>query len=102
MDRPKLTVVTWDAHEEWSALYINGKLDRVGDRYLTDERIAELVGVEYIDADFLGGGNTRNDAFETLDGLHYYNNEIAEAHRKAETLRAQAAELIRRANELDG
>jgi hypothetical protein len=57
--------------EEWSALYVDGKLDIVGDSYLIDDRISELFGVtEYQDESFMQGGNDYGDVAPTLDALH--------------------------------
>ena len=35
---------------EWSGLYIDGYLDTYGDHYLVDERMGELLQVEYRDS----------------------------------------------------
>ena len=80
--------------EEWAALYIDGKLDTVGDSYLSDERIAQILGVEeHSDDAFLRGGNSRSDVAQTLDELHAYVNEREDKLARAAELRAQAAAL---------
>lgn len=87
--------------EEWSALYIDGKLDLVGDTYLTDERIAELLGVEehYSDA-FLRGGNQREDVAKNLDELKAYEDERNQKLQRAAEMRAEAKRLEAEANAL--
>lgn len=80
--------------EEWSALYIDGKLDTVGDSYHSDERLAEILGVqEYDDDAFLRGGDGRSDVAQTLDELHTWQAQRDTKLAQAEELRARAAEL---------
>ena len=96
--------------EEWSALYIDGTLDVVGDSYLVDERIAELLGVEDQSSDaFLRGGNTREDVAQTLDELNAWvaaeevneaNTELAEAEAAAEAARQAFTKAYERAQAL--
>lgn len=38
--------VRFSGSEDWSALYVDGRLDKVGDHYLVDERIADFLNVE--------------------------------------------------------
>ena len=97
---PEMTVVKWEDHEDWSALYVNGKLDRVGDHYLTEERIQTLAQVNEIHADFLVGGVSKKDAPATLDEvLEHHKNTIGK-RLQADRLRKQAAELLAKADEL--
>ncbi len=98
----KLTKVISEEVEEWSALYVDGKLDRVGDSYLIDERIIQLTGVEEIEGNFLLGGNSYDDAAKTLDEIAAYEAKKVEAADEAAVLEAQAAELIAKAKELRG
>ena len=81
--------------EEWSALYIDGKLDTVGDSYHSDERIAQLLGVEEHGDDdaFMRGGNSYADVAQTLDELDSYVNSRTQLLAQAEALRAQATAL---------
>ncbi len=90
--------------EEWSALYVDGKLDTVGDTYLSDERISQLLGVEEHEDDdsFLRGGNSRSDVAKTLEELETYaqtrNNKLQQAaalRAEAAKLEAQAASLLK-------
>lgn len=100
-DMPNMTL--YRGSGEWSALYVNGTLDRVGDHYLADERIAELAGVEIVQSDdFLCGGSTRKDVAVTLEELNAYVTDRQERIRRAEQLRQQAAALNEEAARLLG
>jgi TfoX/Sxy family transcriptional regulator of competence genes len=89
--------------EEWSALYIDGELDTVGDSYLVDERIASLVKVQYRDGgeSFLINYDTVPHSLdeaqrivdEGVDLSGAAQKELAEAQRKL----AEAQELVRQA-----
>jgi len=93
--------VIYQGSGEWSALYVDGKLDRVGDHYLADERLRELVGAETVQSDdFMRGGDYRDDAAPTLDDLNAYAIDRAEKAEHAEQLREQAAELLAQAEKL--
>jgi hypothetical protein len=97
-DHPKYVLYTGD---EWSALYIDGKLDTIGDSYHSHDRIAELLGVvEHSDDAFLRGGNTREGAAHTLDELDAYVAERTALRSQAAELRRQAADLEARAAQL--
>jgi hypothetical protein len=93
-----------EVHEEgeWSALYIDGKLDRVGDHYLADERIREIFAVEVVHDDaFMRGQNTRDGVAKTLDEVHAYVKERAERiHAAADKVR-QAELLLAEARALN-
>ena len=89
--------------EEWSALYVDGALDRVGDTDNVEERIRELAGVITLQTDdFLQGGNGRSDVAQTLDALRAYRAARRSRRREADRMRAQAMEMLRVAEELDG
>ena len=98
---PEMVRVRWEKHEEWDALYVNGYLDRVGDSYLTDERISTLAGVKDIEMDFLRGGEYRTDAADTLAELYTYHEETVGRKQKADRLREQAQKLLDEADSLD-
>jgi hypothetical protein len=54
--------------EEWSALYVDGRLALVGGGYLADERVRELVGVVTIQDDAFMRGQKRADGVaQTLE-----------------------------------
>lgn len=90
-----MEIVRYNA-EEWSALYVDGKLDRVGDAYLVDERVGEILGVQVISGDegedFLRGGNTREDVAQTLTDISDWKSAQEAEASKAELL-AQADAL---------
>lgn len=99
-------VVIIQSDGDWAALYINGKLDRVGDSYLADERIQELYGVRVIGYDEGGRdimltGCKREDVPTTLDeAMTKIANRDAERLR-AQDRRAEAARLIAEAEGLE-
>lgn len=86
--------------EEWAALYVDGKLDQVGDSYNTEERAFELLGVPQIHDDaFMRGQDKRRGVAQTLDEVAEYQTRREQGAARAEELRAQAAELLRQAEE---
>lgn len=95
--------VVYEGSDEWSALYVDGTLDRVGDHYLIDERLRALFGVTEVTSDaFLRGGTHREDVAPTLDAIKDYERQqatdalaTAEAERQEEIqqLQARLAEL---------
>lgn len=100
--------VRYTGSQEWSALYIDGELDRMGDHYLIDERIAELFGVEVRDGvegnHFLRGGDgvkrtgSHSNPAQTLAEAEAYGREREDARRRVVELRQQAAELVKQAD----
>lgn len=62
-----MDIVRYTSDGEWSALYVDGGLDRVGDHYMIDERISKLTEIItiYSDAFFLNG-DSREDVAKTL------------------------------------
>jgi len=93
---------------EWSALYVNGELDTVGDHHLSHERIAELYGVTVVQSDdFLRGGdgiarsNGSPPPAQTLEQVHDYARERVDRETRAKRLRGQAADLIKEAIDLE-
>jgi len=98
-----MELVKYEGSDEWSALYVDGKLDTVGDHYHATERIEQLVGVKVIqNDDFLRGGNYRADVAPTLEDLNLYVRERERREAEAARLRAQAAELRAQADALVG
>lgn len=96
-------IVVYEGSEDWSALYIAGKLDMVADHYLVDERLREHFGVTTIQSDdFLQGGSQRGDVAKTLAEAEAYGSSSAKDHSQAEELEAQAAALLKQAAELRG
>jgi hypothetical protein len=93
--------VVYEGGGEWSALYIDGKLDRVGDHYLIDERIRQLIGVKTVQSDdFLRGGTQRSHVAPTLEELAQYTKAREHRLTKAAQLRAEAAEKLAEAEKL--
>lgn len=87
---------------EWSALYVNGVLDRVGDHYVTEERVYELTGVTVEQTeDFMRGGDKRADVAPTLVDVDAYRVKREETERRAAALRDQAQALLEEAVLLD-
>jgi hypothetical protein len=102
--RNTMELVRYTGPHEWSALYVDGALDVVGDHYLIEERIEVLCGVTVRDSDdFMCGGDDRASVAHSLAEIESYvqtrdrREEDAEA---AAELRRQAAELLRQADEL--
>lgn len=94
-------VVVHEGSGEWSAVYADGLLVRVGDHYLADEWIREHFGVTTIQSDdFLLGGDGRDSVAQTLEELEAYTRQRAELLARVAELRAEAAELEAKAQEL--
>ena len=99
---PRLSIHR-DPDGEWAALYVDGRLDRVGDSYLADERAMEILGVEIVqDNAFLRGQSTREGVAQTLPEVAAYQRERAERLARARELRLSAAEAITEAERLEG
>lgn len=96
-------VKLYHGDNEWSALYIDGKLDRVGDHYLNEERIHAIFGVEdiYDEEEFwMRGDYTGSNVAESIEEIEEYKSRCLTAEARAAALRAQADELIRQAKEI--
>lgn len=87
---------------EWAALYVDGKLERVGDSYLAEERAFELAGVatEHDNA-FMRGQDKREGVAQTLDEVAAYRAERERRAAEARRLREQATQLLADADALD-
>lgn len=98
-DRP--SVVCYEAGE-WTAVYLDGALQRVGDTYLAHEWLVEHFGVLWMQDDaFLRGGDGRSDVAKTLEELDEYAAARERRRAEAANLRAEADRLLAQANELD-
>jgi hypothetical protein len=65
--------VVYEGFDDWSALYVNGKLTLVGDHYLIDEKIRQIFNVETIQSDsFMRGGDYASDVAPTIDDIRAY------------------------------
>jgi hypothetical protein len=81
--------------DEWTAVYVHGKLVRVGDTYLADEWLQELVGVRHVSGGgFLRGQRRRDGVAKTLEEISEYEEE---RNRKLEEL----ARLKKRISDLE-
>jgi hypothetical protein len=92
---------------EWSALYVDGKLDQVGDSYLADDRIRELYGITDISerdgARFvLPRGCHREDVPDTLEGAQAQIRAGELMLEQAADKRSRAAVLLMEADKLEG
>lgn len=88
--------------EEWSALYVDGKLDTVGDNYRIDDRIIELTGVEEREGNFLLGGKSYDDAAQTIEEIDQYEAGRSTREDEAAALEEQARQLLAKAKEIRG
>lgn len=94
--------IEFHQYDDWTAVYLNGNLVRVGDSYLADEWLQSRFGVKVVQDDaFLRGGNSRDGVAQTLDELAAYRAERDERHATAARLRAEAQALLERASEMD-
>jgi hypothetical protein len=94
-------LVRYTGDGDCSALYVDGVLDRSGDHYLIDERIAELAGVVTHNSNyFMLGGNSYEGIARSIDEIDQYASAKAELEQEAADLKRRAAELIERAKEL--
>lgn len=82
--------------EEWSALYVDDRLLEIGDHYLVEERLLDVLGIEFIQSDdFLRGGSSREDAAKTLDEIESYQD----SRDSAEAMAALAEAAVRSAED---
>lgn len=96
-----MQVVRYSGENDWSALYVDGKLERVGDHYLIDERISELLGVELEqNDDFMQGGKNYEDVAQTLDEARTYERTRLQKEFEIEQLEQRAADLQQQADEI--
>jgi len=90
--------------EEWAVLYVDGKLERIGDSYLIDERIRQLSGVTELDeGKFWDTVNSYDDAPQTLEEARALITppvKVTADGRTADELRAEAGRLLAEADRL--
>lgn len=91
--------------DEWTAVYLDGKLQTVGDSYLADEWLQGYVGVKVVqvvqDDAFMRGGSSSNTVAKTLDELHDYQLERDRKLAQAQKLRDEAQDLLAQAAVLE-
>lgn len=97
-------IALFQGEEDWSALYVGGKLEEVGDHYMVQDKLLQLLGIdEIVSDDFLLGGKTREGVARTVHEIHEYRREQdareADAVARAALL-AEAEELEARARML--
>lgn len=86
---------------EWTAVYLNGNLVRVGDSYLADEWLQTRYGVVTVDDDaFMQGQSQASGVAKTLDEVRAYATARQERLDRAAELRAEAKRLEDEANSL--
>ncbi len=97
-------IALFRGEEDWSALYVGGKLEEVGDHYWVQEKLLELIGIdEIVSDDFLLGGNAREDVARTVHEIHEYRraqDALAADEAAKAALLAEADELEARARSL--
>lgn len=80
--------------EEWTAVYVNGSLVRVGDSYLADEWLREHCDVETVQSDaFMRGSMMRQDVAQTLEEVYAYEAEVRAREQEVEEKQAAIREL---------
>lgn len=83
------------------ALYVDGVLKTIGPQPEVLNAAIQMLGIKQVfDDDFMLGQGTYTGAAKTLDEIRTYK-ATANADR-AISLREEAAELLRQANELEG
>jgi len=89
--------------EEWSAVYLDGKLVQVGDSYLADEWLRTRFGVKTVqDEAFMRGQTSREGVAKTLDEVTDYARSRQERLDRAVALRAEAQRLEDEARAIEG
>ncbi len=102
-------VIFKDPGGEWSALYMDGKLEHIGDHYVVNERAFELAKVQVIqDNAFLRGGDgvERNGdkstgPAQTLEEIEAYRHQRDHDLKRATANRAQAEILLASAQAIE-
>ena len=80
--------------EEWTAVYLNGELQRVGDSYLADEWLQSYCGVEMIDDKDQACMIDNHSAYRTLAEVEDRERWIAERKEEAQRKREEAQALL--------
>ena len=86
--------------EEWSAVYLDGKLVRQGDSYLADDWVREHFGVVTVQDDAFLRGGTGSETAQTLDEVADYAAERATRAERAADLERRASEMFDEARRL--
>src|SRR5688572_20142914 len=81
--------------DEWAALYVDGKLEIVGDSYLAEERALMMSCVDLIQDDsFMMGQRYRDGVARTVDEVNQYRIDREARREQAEKLRLEASRLL--------
>lgn len=89
-------------HDEWSALYVDGKLEVVGATSYVEEKAFALLGVrEVTDDSFMQGQVRREGVAQTLVEVDTYRREREKRCEAAASLRSQADALLAQAAEME-
>jgi hypothetical protein len=88
--------------DEWAALYVDGKLVRVGNSDNTEEEALHMLGVVVIQDDaFMRGQDQRKGVAPTLGDVENYRQLRDKRRARAAELREQADQLRREADTLE-
>jgi hypothetical protein len=89
--------------DDWAALYKDGKLERVGDSYLAEERALELLGVAIVqDNAFMRGQDYKDGVAKTLEEIEEFARLRDERKAEAAKKFAEAERLFAEARALEG
>jgi hypothetical protein len=87
---------------DWAALYVDGRLESVGDSYLAEERALAMCGVKLVqDNAFMCGQDKREGVAPTLAEVASYREEREQRRAKAAEMREQAKVMLDKAAELE-
>ncbi len=106
---PQTDIIIYHGTGEWSALYLRGKLQTVGDTYLVWEKLVDILDIEEVhNDDFMQGGDHYIHVAKTLGEVRVYEqkrvgheNKQQQLIDEAATLEAQAKEIRARAAQYD-
>lgn len=88
--------------DDWTAVYLNGQLVRVGDTYLAEEWLHREVGVvDVFDDAFMRGQNSRDGVAQTLDEVASFATERDVKIARATALREEASRLLSEAGVIE-
>lgn len=95
-------VVVFQGSQEWSAVYLDGELQKIGDHYTIDEWLRAHFNVITVQADdFLRGQDTAEGSAQTLSEAIEYAKLREERLAEAKSLRNEAARLLASAEILE-
>lgn len=87
-------VLIYTGDNEWSALYIDGELDTVGDHDVIQARIFGLFDIEHeFSNDFMRGGTDMDSVAQSLGAVALYKARREAAELEIRELKARITEL---------